>query len=323
MSGDQKPLESPPSTSDNPFEITRVNKDIGLDRFCREFVEKETPVIMEGVGCHWPARTKWSSDYLQMSLSQEPSVEEHTVYYQMPANTLDRDYEMPGVVSHLIGCRHNFPMPKNTRIWINTEHNVSHWHYDSKLENIFNVQVKGRKHWCLISPRTPPACYPFSNFALLEDDRKVLKNKRYSRFVLEEGDMLYLPPLWFHKVVALDKESINLNWVFTKRRTEVSSKALRRELERYLLDLYFRNHKLPVLRFLYEKLGRMFPTYLGLAWPYRELTDSPVTRRRFHLTRRVLSELGMLVRALATVSRLRVELRTLDRVPRLTKAARD
>ena len=254
------------SEFESRFEIDRVDKDIEFERLLQEFVEPEKPVVTESVGSHWPARRKWTADYLQASLSREPSVRDHVVYYQMRTNTLGADYDIPVVVRSLIDCPQTFPQQANTRIWLNVKHNVSHWHYDSKFENVFNAQVKGRKRWTLISPQTPPACYPFSNFAILDDDEKVLKNKRHTTFELNEGDLLYVPPLWFHKVIALEDENINLNWVFTKRKTDVISRALSRELERYLLYLYFSDHAVATIRRFYTKMNSSVPptsAYLG------------------------------------------------------------
>ena len=299
------------------FEIARVSKDVGFDEFYQSYFEPEKPVIIEGVGRHWLAKTKWSADYLREALSKEPSAESQVVYYMMRTNALGSDYEVPGLVNDLLDRGCTFPPEKGTRIWLNSKNNVSHWHYDSNIECVFNAQVKGFKEWTLVSPRTPLACYPFSNFAIVEDHRKSLRDKHYTTFVLNQGDMLYVPPLWFHRVKGLDEENINLNWVFTKRKTRVSSKTLAREIERYLLDEYFKNHEIAAVRRAYIRINSNIPGYLRLRWRFEALMETNLVHPRHYVIVRVLRELGMLGRTLLSTRGLRHTLRTIEKVPPL------
>ena len=308
------------SKSDGYFEVARVDADIGHEEFRKSFVEPELPVIVQGVGRHWPARKKWTATYLQSSLCGAPKVQHHVVYYLMTTDALREDYDLPQVVSKLLNCPSVFPQEMNTRIWLNRGGNVSHWHYDADIMSVFNAQIKGRKQWRLISPDTPPPCYPFSNFAVFDDESRILRNKRHTMFTLEEGDMLYVPPLWFHSVAALDEENINLNWTFTKRETQVKSRTLTRQIESYVVHRYFERHPVAPIRQIYAWFLEMFPAYLVIAWRYDDLMDSPVDCSLTTLVGRVFKELGMLGKTLLSIPRMRAYLKTLDTMPGLDES---
>jgi len=301
------------------FDIDRVDKNIAFDAFYDKYFEPEKPVIIEGIGVNWLARTKWNTQYLQKSLARESSVESHKLYFTMEENTLGADYNIPDVINKLLHSSYIFPLEKNTRIWINSMNNISHWHYDSSLESVFNVQIKGKKEWYLISPQTPPPCYPYTNFVLLEDERKILGNKIFTRFTLNEGDLLYIPPLWFHKIIALEQENINLNWVMTKKKTKIISKTLIREMERYSFDNYFRYHKFTAIRYMHIKIDAIYPTYLKLDWKYDKLTETEHKLSRFYVIKMILRELLVLRKTLCTMTKIRKTFKKLDEIPELTK----
>jgi hypothetical protein len=49
-------------------------------------------------------------------------------------------------------------------------------------------------------------------------------------FDLNEGEMLFLPPYWYHRVVAVEKINLNVNWVGTKKKSRLN-RLLARENE--------------------------------------------------------------------------------------------
>jgi hypothetical protein len=299
------------------FEIERLDKDIGFDLFFQKYFQLEKPVIIEKVGKDWPAIKKWDRNYLQQKLSEESSVFNNVLFFVMDENTLGEDYIIPKVVKILLEESHTFPQKINTRIWINSRNNVSSWHYDSNIESVFNVQIQGRKEWQLVSPDTPLICYPFSNFALLGESINILKDKIYTQFILEEGDLLYIPPLWFHRVSALEEINVNLNWVMTKKRTEVLTKGLQREIERYLLDDYFRSHRCSAVKYIHRKINSYVPLYFQYRWRYEELIQTNFTPSKYYLVKRLFSELALLGKALLTIKQIRTIFRTIDRTPSL------
>jgi len=113
---------------------------------------------------------------------------------------------------------------QNINFWIGMKGTSAHTHYDV-FEN-FNVQVVGRKRWTLFPPNSTLYLYPFLHpshaQAQVNIDEPNLKDfpetSKLSAIevITEPGDVLYLPPMWFHKVDALE-DSININsWSYSK-----------------------------------------------------------------------------------------------------------
>ncbi len=302
------------------FEIAREPADISFEDFCRRYYDTEQPVIIENVGVNWPARKRWHESYLRQKLSQETSAKAASLWYWMERNTLKEDYQTPAIIDQLIDSNNVFPRTEIMRIWLHHKGNISSWHYDANMVNVFNVQVTGRKQWLLVSPDTPLACYPFINFAVMDgNDEKNLRNKVCSQFYLEEGDMLYIPPLWFHKVISCRQENISLNWIFTKKQTSVVSKTLKRELERYFLQEYLSGHRFQWVQNGFKALNTRIPGYLRWKWRYPEMIKTPVKRRRFPLIRRTLNEMAVLAKVLRHAGKISPYIASLKPVKKLER----
>lgn len=109
---------------------------------------------------------------------------------------------------------------KTINLWIGKPGVTAHAHYDA-THNFF-VQLFGRKRFLLFPPREHiylylyPRHHPYfrqsqvdfndPNLDVFPEFSKAFAFEAY----LEEGDLLYLPPYWFHHVTALDV-SISVN----------------------------------------------------------------------------------------------------------------
>jgi hypothetical protein len=101
---------------------------------------------------------------------------------------------------------------------IGPEGSKSNLHQDFLHSHAYLAQITGRKRCVLFSPEDSPALYGGS----VDPDRPELD--RFPRFrnatayecVLEPGEMLFMPWLWWHQVVALEK-SITVNYNFFNR----------------------------------------------------------------------------------------------------------
>ena len=279
------------------FEIAREPASISLATFKEKYYLSETPVIIESIGENWPALSLWSEDYIREKLSKDTSAKAASLWYWMEKGTLDQDYDTPEIIDQLLCSDDIFPRTELMRIWAHKQGNVSSWHYDANMVNVFNVQMTGKKEWLLVSPKTPLTCYPFTSFAVMDNnDENIFKNKTYTQVILNKGDMLYIPPLWFHKVTSLDAENLNLNWIFTKKHTEIKTKTLVRELDRYALQSYLSKHRYQWVKDSFAKMNQNIPGYLRWKWRYPTMIETPVKPRLFALIRLTLNELKSLAK---------------------------
>lgn len=277
------------------FEIAREDASLSFDEFCSRYYDLERPVIIKNISEKWSAPSLWTEPYIREKLAKESTAKVASLWYWMERGTLKEDYTTPEVIENLLDSPEVFSRTQIMRIWIHSKGNVSSWHYDANMVNVFNVQVTGQKEWVIVSPDTPLVCYPFLNFSVMgETDEKMLRHKNYAHFKLNEGEMLYIPPLWFHKVTSCKDENISLNWIFTKKKTTVVSKTLTRELERYYFQEYLSNHRFKFIQNGFNKLNSTIPGYLRWKWRYPKMIETLQPKRRFQLTRRVFKELAVL-----------------------------
>jgi phosphoribosyl-ATP pyrophosphohydrolase len=288
--------------NDKVFEVQRVSNDISFNDFYENYFEPEIPVIIENVSTDWLATTKWNQDYLKNELSKEKTIKDADLWYHCLLGFLKNDYEVPHVIQELLTHSNIFPRKDCLRIWINSKGNISDWHYDTNMVNVFNVQVKGEKNWKIISPNTPLECYPFSHIGVLKSDEKVLKNKPFASFTTKQGDMIYLPPLWYHKVVAVGEENININWVVTKKSTSVISESFKREVEITALNELITQKKPLIFSFLYNLWIETLKPFAHITWIFDEDIKSDYAQHK--LMKRFLSEIKMFSRTILDARKL-------------------
>lgn len=266
--------------------IATVTETPDYAEFLRKHCNREQPLIVKGLAKSWPARKKWVSNRLRTELHSQPKVRDRGVFFVSRAPVLEQDIEMPGFLKQILTSDQVMEDSVAWRFWINSKNNRTEFHYDTNAENVITVQVKGRKEWVLVSPETPLPCYPFTNFSLLKDEEKLLRNKKFYKFDLEEGDLLYLPPLWYHRVVAKEDENININWTFTKRETSVVTKEFKRDMERCGLLHAFKNSKSSLVRNCYGTAIRALPNVGGIGWGLKSFITSPYSPSRGALVSR-------------------------------------
>jgi len=273
------------------FEIARESAALSIDDFTEKYFDTETPVVIEGIGSNWPATSLWTETYIREKLAKTKTAKAASLWYWMEKGTLDEDYETPKIIDQLLVSENIFPRNELLRIWAHSKDNVSSWHYDANMVNVFNAQITGKKEWLLVSPKTPLTCYPFTSFAIMDNnDEKIFKHKRYTRLILNKGDMLFIPALWFHKVISLEDENLNLNWIFTKKNTNIGSPTLIRELDRYALQKYLSTHRFQWVQDLFSKINQNIPGYLRWKWRYTEMIKTPEKKRFLGLIRLVFKE---------------------------------
>lgn len=125
------------------------------------------------------------------------------------------------------------PTHSSVNVWIGQPHVIAHCHYDGYHN--FYAQLYGRKKFTLFSPTHWPGLHPYPflhpshaqcqvNLSNAVNDVirfPSLKEVTPLEVILEPGDLLYLPPLWFHHVESMEV-SISVNvWTDTKQTTTV------------------------------------------------------------------------------------------------------
>ena len=116
--------------------------------------------------------------------------------------------------------------------WMGQPHVIAHCHYDGYHN--FYAQLYGTKKFTLFQPTNWPGLYPYPylhpshaqtqvNLSDTHDiDTFPLAGKvRALEIVLQPGDLLYMPPLWFHLVESLEL-SISVNvWTDSEQTTSM------------------------------------------------------------------------------------------------------
>ena len=300
------------------FEIARESASITFDEFSEKYYVTETPVIIEDIGKDWSAINTWTESYIRTKLAEDPTAKAASLWYWMEKDTLDQDYQTPKIITKFLNSDEIFPRNELMRVWAHPQGNVSSWHYDANMVNVFNVQMTGKKEWFLVSPQTPLKCYPFTSFAIMNgNDQKIFKRKKYTQVILNPGDMLYIPPLWFHKVISLEKENLNLNWIFTKKNTEIVSSTLTRELDRYALQSYLSKHRYEWVKNAFAKINEKIPGYLRWKWRYPIMIETKVKQKPFALIRLSLKEISALAYMLLHANKIKPYLKSIRSIKKL------
>eukprot|EP00732_Lithocolla_globosa_P002087 Lithocolla_globosa_v1_NODE_1252_length_2731_cov_28.184604.p1 type:complete len:453 gc:universal NODE_1252_length_2731_cov_28.184604:1273-2631(+) len=107
-------------------------------------------------------------------------------------------------------------------LWTGSPGVTAHAHYDP-FHNMF-VQIVGRKHVTLFPPKDfnhlqlYPTQHPYRRQSMLNIENATLRDNKDDilgtmnplQVTLEPGDLLYIPPFWFHHVYGFDA-SLSLN----------------------------------------------------------------------------------------------------------------
>ena len=113
------------------------------------------------------------------------------------------------------------PKHSSINIWMGQPHVIAHCHYDG-YHNFF-TQLYGRKRFTMFRPTEWPGIYPYPFLhpshaqaqVNISDDTSIsmfpaVRHLEGYQVLLEPGDLLYMPPLWFHHVEAVDLRYIKL-----------------------------------------------------------------------------------------------------------------
>lgn len=211
-------------------QIERLPRDTSFEFFFEHYFEPNIPVIIADASAAWPANQKWNRTYLLAELRRD-HVDVNKLWFSADGSFLRQDYEVPELVRRCLDPTISHTRPKNFRIWINNPNHLTPFHSDTNGLYVFNVQVTGTKRWQLLDPDAPLDLYAFTQFPHLKYNRSIPDDLAPYLWEcrLQASEMIFVPAFWYHKVLS-ESETINVNWVGTKRR-QPDNRLHRRERE--------------------------------------------------------------------------------------------
>lgn len=190
-------------------------------------------VVPIEIGKNYTTET-WSQDLIKFDeffrrqfMDDEASSQSKRVEYLAQHNLFD---QIPALQSDILTpeycCLSNrtddAEIDVDIKAWLGPEGTTSPMHIDAK-HNLL-CQVFGSKYIILAAPEDSTNLYPFDGDMLkntsqidaehLDYDRfPLLRNVKFYRFTLHKGEMLYIPPKWWHFVRSLSKSfSVSFWW---------------------------------------------------------------------------------------------------------------
>lgn len=127
------------------------------------------------------------------------------------------------------------PSRSSINVWVGQPHVIAHCHFDGYHN--FYTQLYGTKKFTLFRPVNWPGLYPYpflhpshaqaqvnmSNRGESEKLFPLVGSVEGLEVVLQPGDLLYIPPLWFHEVESMEV-SISVNVWTDSKQTEIVEK---------------------------------------------------------------------------------------------------
>ncbi|KAG0524580.1 hypothetical protein BDA96_07G223700 [Sorghum bicolor] len=233
---------------------------ISLEAFIRDYFLCESPVILSGCIEHWPARTKWKdikylqsiagdrtipvqvgknyactelkqelitfSQFLERMWSSDSAnlacLAQHQLFDQI--KELHEDISVPEY------CLAGGGKLQSLNAWFGPHGTITPLHHDPHHNHLF-AQVLGRKYVRLYPASISVGLYPnpesmLSNTSQVDldniDEKEHPKTAalEFMDCILEEGDLLYIPPKWWHYVRSL---SISFSVSFWWRTSDLPS----------------------------------------------------------------------------------------------------
>ena len=175
------------------------------------FVEKTNGTFLQQVNQH---KTLLFKDFLSLVFSDNPA-DAHQYYLRIDTkhplfDHLAKDFHIPDWLSHY---NHDA-----TGIWIGQQGNITPFHHD--WWHGFLAQISGEKRYHLVHPLEGSLLQEQwqseSRFDLApapvfsQSELKQSKLETYCEGILKPGEMLYIPPYWYHQIDTLDNGNISM-----------------------------------------------------------------------------------------------------------------
>lgn len=225
---------------------------LSLEGFMRDYFLSGSPVLLSDSMTHWPARTKWNDlnylrkvagyrtvpvevgkNYLCTDWKQEMlTFSEFLERIQSKSSAVPTYLAQHPLFDQIQELRNDIVIPdycfaggtemKSVNAWFGPAGTVTPLHHDPH-HNIL-AQVVGKKYVRLYPASLSEELYPHSESMLKNSSQVDLDNMDANEFpkiqdlefldcILEEGEMLYIPPKWWHYVRSLTTSlSVSFWW---------------------------------------------------------------------------------------------------------------
>lgn len=272
--------------------------EITYERFVSAYLLPEKPVIITGIESGDTEKITPERIHATFGKEGKRSIGWYDASLSMATDMI------PPLVQQVLEREDMSVRPLPMRLFMQPVGHKTLYHYDGNSLHGFNLQVKGRKKWILVSPYTPLASAPMLFVSLVgEDFEPEERIHDFYEFETEEGEMLFLPRYWIHAVETLAEENINYNWVCTPTFPKLDSPSGRRESE-----LLYLRKKIPfVNRFLVDD----YASYGGRG---EEIVKRYIASLgRMDLIRRIGKELRNLPRTLLLAKEIKAMARKFEK----------
>ncbi len=150
---------------------------------------------------------------------------DNSTWYRVVSNIMHKPEDINNIVGFdafsLLGSRRGLHA---ANLWVSYHGVFTQSHFD-ELEN-FNISLHGRKRFILFPPGRrdyyprsilqgfgdKSQVFDFGNIDPQRFPRLAAKTTQRRDFILEQGEMLYLPLGWWHQAESLDDLNINVNF---------------------------------------------------------------------------------------------------------------
>ncbi|NQZ10841.1 MAG: cupin-like domain-containing protein [Algicola sp.] len=141
---------------------------------------------------------------------------------------------------------------RDISFWLSVQGMFSWLHFDGNGCHNLNVQVAGSKRVQLFHPDQVSKLYPitlreniqgfnFSKIDLVDYQASkfpLSKDAVYQETILEAGDMLFIPAVWYHGIHHLGDVNMNVNFWWQPETVQLSSNVMRSELLKTAHEAY-------------------------------------------------------------------------------------
>ncbi|MES2277825.1 MAG: cupin-like domain-containing protein [Bacteroidota bacterium] len=227
------------------FKLTPVDvvDSISPQEFMERYLKPRRPVVIKGLTNNWPAREKWTPEYLKQMVGSkvvplydnskaDPSKPINSSAAEMPFDEyIDLIRSQPtelrifffNIFKQAPELLNDVIIPKDLMggfiesmpaMFFGGSNSVTFLHYDIDLPHIFHTHFGGRKHVILFENKwkrrlycLPNATYALEDYDVLNPDTKrfpALDGVEGQEVFLEHGDTLFMPTGYWHWMKYID-----------------------------------------------------------------------------------------------------------------------